>query len=116
MTAYYKGRINFQTQPIIVGLGEQTSEKILLNGFGLVGVIFPAALTSTSMTFTGSQDDITYTPLYNTDGVQLTSIIAADRILLFVPGDFVGINYLKIVLSVPEDAERTLQAISRSFI
>lgn len=115
MSEFFNGRIEFQTQTVTVANGGTTTGNINLNGFGMVGVIFPSALTSTSMTFQGSQDGTTFTALYNTDGNALTATVAASRILLFTPGDFVGINYVRLVLGSAEGAERSLQVISRTF-
>jgi hypothetical protein len=115
MSTFFNGVIGFQTQTVTISSGQTTSDAVNLNGFGMVGLILPSALTSTSMTFTGSQDNSTFTALYNTAGVQLAITLAASRIILFVPGDFVGINYLKLVAGSAEGSDRLIQVISRSF-
>jgi len=115
MSDFYNGRIGFQTQSVTIASGGTTSEVVNLNGFGMVGIILPAALTSTSMTFTGSQDNVTYSALYNVAGTQLAITVATSRIVLFSPGDFVGINYLKLIAGSAEGADRVIQVISRSF-
>lgn len=115
MTTFFEGRIGFQTFTATILSGATSSDAVQLNGYGMVGIILPATLTSTAMTFTGSQDGSTYTALYNTSGTQLSITVAASRIVLFVPGDFVGINYLKLVAGSAEGADRTISVISRSF-
>ncbi len=115
MTDFYNGRIGFQTQTVTVSSGNTTSDAVNLNGFGMVGLILPAALTSTTMTFTGSQDNVTFTALYNVVGTQLAITVAASRIILFSPGDFVGINFVKLVTGSSEGSDRLIQVISRSF-
>jgi hypothetical protein len=116
MSNFFSGKIGFQTFNSTIASGQQTSDSIVLNGFGMVGIILPAALTSSAMTFTGSQDDVTYTALYNTSGTILSAVVAASRIVLFTPGDFVGVNYLKLVAGSAEGGTRTIQVISRSFL
>ncbi len=117
MTYFFGGKIEFETQHIIIAESETTSDAIRLKGFGIVGVILPAALTSTSMTFEGSQlSDSGFVPLYNTDGDLLSTAVAASRAVLFVPGDLVGINYAKLVMGSSEDAEREITVISRAFV
>lgn len=115
MTTYFGGQIGFQTYVATIASSAQTSDSIALNGFGMVGLILPSALTSTTMTFTGSQDDSTYTALYNTSGSQLSITVAASRLILFTPGDFVGINYIKLVSGTAEGGSRSISVISRSF-
>ncbi len=115
MSDFFSGRIGFQTATATVLSGATSSDAIQLNGFGLVGLILPSALTSTTMTFTGSQDGTTYTALYNTSGSLLTVTVAASRIILFVPGDLVGVNYIKLVFGTAEGADRAISSISRSF-
>jgi len=115
MTTFFNGAVGFQTSTQTISSGQTTSDIVTLNGFGMVGIILPAALTSTSMTFTGSQDGTNFSALYNTSGTQLNITVAASRIILFSPGDFVGVNYLKLVAGSAEGADRTIQVISRSF-
>lgn len=115
MTDFYQGRIGFQTQTVTVASGNTTSDNVNLNGFGMVGLILPAALTSTAMTFTGSQDGTNFTALYNTAGTQLAITIAASRLVLFSPGDFVGINFVQLITGTAEGADRSIKVISRSF-
>ena len=115
MTDFYNGRIGFQTTTLTVAQSAQTSDAIQLNGFGIVGVEMPSALTSTTMTFTGSQDGVTYSALYNTSGSQLSVTVAASRIILFTPGDLIGVNYIKLVMGTAEAAARSIKVISRSF-
>lgn len=115
MSEFFDGKIRYLTQTLTITSGTQTSPTINLRGGGMVGLILPAALTSTAMTFTGSQDGTTFSALYNTSGTQLSITVAAARIVLFSPGDFVGINYVQLVAGTAEGADRVIQAISRSF-
>lgn len=116
MSNFFNGSIGFQTSTQTIASGQTVSDSVQLNGFGMVGIILPAALTSTSMTFKGSQDNVTFTPLYNTSGVLLTATVGVSQIVLFVPGDFVGVNYLQLVAGSAEGGTRTIQVISRSFL
>lgn len=115
MSTYFEGRIGFQTYTATITGSTTTSDAIQLNGFGIVGIMLPAALTSTVMTLTGSQDDVTYTALYNTSGTQLSFTVAASRIVLFTPGDLIGLRYIKLVAGTSEGADRSIQVISRTF-
>ncbi len=115
MTDYYQGRISFQTQSVTIANGATSSDAVNLNGFGMVALITPAALTSTAVTFTGSQDGVNFVPIYNTSGTQLSITVSTSRYIEFVPGDFVGLNYLKLVGGTAEGGDRVIQVVSRSF-
>lgn len=115
MTVFFNGNTQFQTTSLTVASGQTTSDAINCNGQGIVGVILPAALTSTSFTFTGSQDNSTFTALYNTSGTQLAVTCAVSRIVLFTPGDLIGLQYIKLVMGSSEAADRTIQVITRTF-
>lgn len=115
MSSFFNGQIGFQTSTQTISSGQTVSDNIQLKGFGMVGLIMPATLTSTTMTFNGSQDGTNFSSLYNVSGTQLSITVAASRIILFSPGDFVGINYLQLVGGTAEGGDRTIQVISRSF-
>ncbi len=115
MTDFYQGRIAYQTQTVTVASGQTTSDAINLNGFGMVALITPAALTSTAMTFTGSQDGVNFFAMYNVAGTQLAITLAASRVIEFSPGDFVGINFIKLITGTAEGSDRLIQVVSRSF-
>lgn len=115
MTTFFNGSIGFQTSNQTIGSGQTVSDTVTLNGFGMVGLIMPSTLTSTAMSFNGSQDGTNFSPLYNTSGTLLSITVAASRIILLSPGDFVGINYLQLVAGTAEGSTRTIQVISRSW-
>ena len=116
MTDFFNVQIGFQTDDVFVQPGlNVTSSATHLEGFGMVGIIMPPTLTSTSMAFTGSQDNKNFYDLYNTAGELLVISIAPNRIVLFSPGDFVGINFIKLILNNNEAAIRSFKVISRSF-
>lgn len=115
MTTFFNGNTQFQTTTLTVENGQTTSDALNCNGQGMIGLIMPAALTSTALTFTGSQDNSTFTAFYNTQGVQLTVACAASRIILFTPGDLIGLQYIKLVMGSAEGGRRSIQAITRTF-
>jgi len=115
MTIFFNGNTQFQTTSLTVASGQTTSNAIDCNGQGIVGVIMPSDLTSTALTYTGSQDNSTFTALYNTSGTQLAVTCAASRIILFTPGDLIGLQYIKLVMGTAEGADRTIQVITRTF-
>ena len=86
-----------------------------MRGKTLVGLIMPAALTSTSITFSGCETvDGTFVDLYDTSGTQISVTVAASRYILIDPADFASIRFLKIVMGSNELADRTITAVMRA--
>lgn len=95
---------------VAISNGGTTSAAIKTSGMSLVGIQFPATMTSTAVTFTVSSDGTTFVPLYNSSGA-LSYTIAGGRFLAINPADFYGATYFKIVLGSSEGAARSLTAI-----
>jgi formylmethanofuran:tetrahydromethanopterin formyltransferase len=115
MTTFFNGSIGTQTQTVTIANGATTSDAINMNGFDLVSLVLPAALTSTAMSFQASIDGTNFFTLYNTGGAALTVTVGASRIVLFVPGDLGAFPFLKLVAGSTEAGTRSITAISRSF-
>jgi len=116
MSIFFNGNTQFATTTVTVSSGQTTSNAVNCQGLGIVGVIMPAALTSTTFSFTGSQDDTTYSAFYNASGTQLSVTCAASRIILFTPGDLIGLQYIKLVMGSSEGSDRLIQVITRTFM
>lgn len=98
------------TRPTTIAISTTTSAAIVTGGASLVGIQFPSALTSTTVTFTVSSDGVTYVPLYNSSGA-VSYTVAASRFLAINSADFYGATYFKIVMGSTELAARSLTAI-----
>lgn len=96
--------------PVAIANGGTTSAAISTSGASLVGIQFPAALTSTVVTFTASSDGVTFAPLYNSTGL-VSYTVAPSRFMVINAADFYGPLYFKIVLGSSEGAARSLTAI-----
>lgn len=96
--------------PVTIASSGTTSAAIQTGGMSLVGIQFPATMTSTALTFTVSKDGVTYVPLYNSAG-QVSYTIAGGRYIAINPVDFYGATYFKIVTGSSEGAARSLTAI-----
>ena len=92
-----------------------TDAALDMRGKTLVGLIMPAALTSTAITFTASETaDGTFTALYDTSGTEISITVAASRYILIDPVDFASIRFLKIVMGSGEAEDRTITAVMRA--
>jgi ABC-type proline/glycine betaine transport system substrate-binding protein len=95
-------------RPVPIPSASATSAAIATEGMSPVGCQFPAALTSTTVTFQSATTLAgTYGAIYNSSG-QVSYTVAASRYVSFNPADFYGVQYMKIVLGSAEAAARTL--------
>jgi hypothetical protein len=117
MPGYFDGRIQVQIGPVTITGGGTTSGVFTTQGLGLVGLQMPATFTGTTMSFLGSNDGgATYLALYNTSGSALSVTVAASRLILFTPGDLVGVQFIKLVSGSTESSDRIIQVITRTFV
>lgn len=95
---------------ITIGDGEQNSAVIELDGSSLVGVLFPASLTSTAMTFlVSSAADGTFVDLKSTtSGSALSYTVASSQYNAIDPAPFAGVQFLKIRLGSAESGAKEL--------
>jgi hypothetical protein len=81
---------------------------------GLVAIVTPAALTSTSLTIKASIDGgVTDLAHYDYSGSTFTIPCAADRWIAVDPALFAGIPFIQIVMGSAEGAARSLTLIVR---
>ena len=101
------------TASVVIANGQTVSEAAPFYGLRLVGLITPAALTGTSVTFQGSVDGVTYVPIYDSAGVAITATVSTSRWTVLDPADFAGMAYIKVVSGSAEGAARTIVLIAR---
>lgn len=97
--------------------GAQTSDEVTLtDGQTLVGIITPAALTSTAMTFTAS--DVaggTFVAVRDVGGASAYSVtVAAGYYVPVDPRVFAGVRALKCVAGSAEGAARSIKLMVRN--
>lgn len=99
---------------LTIANGEQTSNSSRTGFKGTpVGVIFPAALTGTGITFEMTVDGTNWHDVYGTDGnlISITKVNGDYRALN--PTDFAGIQELRVKSSGNEGAERIIKIVCR---
>lgn len=78
----------------------------------LCGLVIPAGMTSTSITFQASVDGTTFYDVYDSTNTQISvTIDSSAKIIKLDPADFVGLEYLKLVTGSAEGADRTIGLI-----
>lgn len=94
----------------VIAMSTNITGVINLNGFSLVGILFPATFTGTTVTFEASIDGTNFFPVKSTtSGSSLSYTVAQGTYAAIDPKDFLGIQYLKVVSGSTEGAARTLQ-------
>lgn len=100
----------------LTGGAQAASNVIDLRGFSLAGILLPAALISTALTFEASVDGTNFFAVKNTtSGTALSYTVAQGNYYAINPVDFYGIRYLKIVPGSPEGSARTLTLALKGF-
>ena len=101
-------------QPVVATLdttianGAAASAAIDLAGTTLCGIHLPAAFTGASLSFTAAPTlGGTYQTLQR-NGADLSVTVAQGKYISLTAGDFIGVQFLKIVSGSNEAATRTL--------
>jgi len=110
--SYVQDRI-FKYTDVTIANGQTESEAIDIVGGVPVGYLAPAVMTGTSFTFKVSDDGVTFSEYYNTDGNQITASVNAGKRTGLIPYDFEGCQFIKLVSSSAESAERLIKVYLR---
>jgi len=106
----WKGLFN-PYYPVTVAESATASSTISCGGLSLVGLLLPATLSSTTISFKASIDNTNFYPVYNSDtGDEITYTVAEGQYMAIDPKYFQGIQYLQLVMGTEEAAARTIIA------
>lgn len=112
------GQFQDLTAPLtaVIANGTNASAVIDLRGGTLVGIQIPSVMTSTTLTFkvAAVQGD-TPSDLYNSNSAQVSITIptASARSFALDPSTFAGWNFVQVVSSSNEGADRSLKLVTR---
>ena len=90
-----------------------TSNACALGSLRLFGIITPAALTGTALTFLVSYDGVSFNPLYDANGSIVTVTVGVNRYIALDPTLYAAVTNLQIVSNASEAAARSLQLVLR---
>lgn len=93
--------------------GQTASNAIDVRGSSLVGLVMPAAFTATDINLEGSLDNSAFKQLINKDLADLVLTFQADDYVLFVPTDFLGVQFFRLNAASSQGADRVFTAILR---
>jgi hypothetical protein len=118
-----------QISPLsVAGAPATTATATIANGASLSGAIdlgtsrllaiqMPAAWTAAALTFEASYDGVTYAPVYDSAGTEISWTVGASRLVLnAAAAEWLGVRYLKVrsgtsAAPVNQAADRTLKII-----
>lgn len=102
-----------RTQTLTILSGQTSSDAFAANNTVAFGLVTPAAITSTTVTFTVSADGTTFQALYDSTGAtQISMAVAASR-AYDLPAALTGFKAFKIVGGSAEGADRSLAVIGK---
>lgn len=97
--------------------GQTTSQALRVTGGVICGLITPAALTGTAITFTACDTvDGTFVPVYDSDGNQVSVAVAASRALGLSGTEADALApwpFIKLVSGSAEGAAREIKVVLR---
>lgn len=100
---------------IIVAQDANLSTAASLNGTTGVGIIIPAGLATTSLTFHIGIDGVNYYQLFDLDNIATTLTVDATAKAVWLPAQiFVGWRFLKIRSTAGEITNKTFKLIPYS--
>lgn len=89
------------------------SDALELNQATLLGVITPAALTGTEMSFQVSADGTTYVALYDGSGLAYSVYVGTSRAVPLDGAAFMGWRFVKVVSNAAEGGARSITLVAR---
>ena len=104
---------NLDYNEVTIASGQTVSSVVDLAGYGLVGIIMPAAFTGATISFQISHNNVDFQACYNTANTLMSATVTQGRTYMLAPTDLIGARYLKIVSASAEGAARTIGLISR---
>ena len=93
-----------------------TSSAAQCDGLLLSGIVFPAAMTGSAVTFDFSFDGTNFVDVVETDGTEVSYTVTAGDIVRVDPSGwaFASTGFLRIVSDSSEAADRTINLIFKS--
>lgn len=98
--------------PVTIANNQTVSGPADLGGLYLTGLLTPAALTGTVLTFQASLDGATWVPVHTPAGAAYSVTVGASRYIPIPVADFVGVRHLKVVSGTTELGDRVITLVA----
>lgn len=105
---------------VTIANGQSVSPAAAIGGYHVVGILMPAAWTAAALSFQGSLDDVTFRPLFDRYGTEVSFTVAASRLLIVSPTDLGTLKSLKLqsgtsTAAVPQGQAATLTLLLKRY-
>ena len=108
----------YKTKAVTIDISENTTVSTAVDTDGLLlsGIIFPATMTGTAVTFQVASTNTggTFKALKETDGSDVSYTITADSHVRVDPSGWAGVGAIKVVSGTAEAADRVIQLVFHS--
>jgi hypothetical protein len=108
----------FKTKKVTIDISESTTVSTAVDTDGLLlsGIIFPATMTGTTVTFQVSSTGTggTFKVLKETDGTSVSYTVTADSHVRVDPSGWAGVGAIKVVSGSAEAADRNILLVFHS--
>ena len=108
----------FDVKDVTIDISANTTQSNAVNtdGMLLTGIVFPAAMTGTAVTFDFSVDGTNFYDVVETDGTEVSYTVTAGDVVRVDPSGwaFASSGFLRIVSGTAETADRTIKFIFRT--
>lgn len=112
------GKNLYKTKAATIDISENATTSTVVETDGLLvsGIIFPASMTGTSVTFevTSTNSSGNFKALKETDGTAVSYTVSADSHVRVDPSGWAGVGALKIVSGSSEAADRVINIVLHS--
>ena len=108
----------FNVKEVTIDISANTTQSSSVNtdGMLLTGIVFPAAMTGTAVTFDFSIDGTKFYDVVETDGTEVSYTVTAGDVVRVDPSGwaFASSGYLRITSDGTEAADRNITLIFRA--
>jgi hypothetical protein len=112
------GKNLFKTKAVTIDISESTTVSTAVDTDGLLlsGIIFPAAMTGTTVTFQVSSTNTngTFKALKETDGTDVSYTVTSDSHVRVDPSGWAGVGAIKVVSGTAEVADKVIKLVFHS--
>jgi len=92
------------------------SEGVNVENMLLCGVVFPATMTGTGITFDYSVDNSSWVDVFETDGTEVSYTVSAGNVVRIDPSGwaFASNGYIRVTSDATEAADRKIKLLFRT--
>jgi len=103
------------SKQVLIDVSEDASNStgVQADGLLLSGIVFPAAMTGTSVTFDFSFDGSTWVDVVETDGTEVSYTVSTGNVTRVDPSGwaFASAGFIRVTSNGTEAADRNIQLI-----